>query len=119
MSVPDGEAVWRVKNLGDATEITVQAVKHYASRQAVEIDGLGERNVELLVKHGLIKDVADLYSLKMADVAKLERFGELSAMNLIQAIQAKKRPALDRFIFGLGIRHVWVLKLRRILPSNL
>lgn len=103
---PDGEAVWRVKNLGDATEITVQAVKHYASRQAVEIDGLGERNVELLVKHGLVKDVADLYSLRMADVAKLERFGELSATNLIEAIQAKKRPALDRFIFGLGIRHV-------------
>lgn len=103
---PDGEAVWRVKNLGSVTEVTVQTVRHFASRQALEIDGLGERNVELLVRHGLVGDVADLYQLRVADVAKIERFGELSASNLIQAIQAKKKPALDRFIFGLGIRHV-------------
>ena len=103
---PEGEVVWRVKNLGDATEITVQAVKHFASRQALEIDGLGERNVELLVKNNLIKDIADLYRLKMADVAKLDRFGAVSAANLIQAIQARRQPPLDRFIFGLGIRYV-------------
>ena len=103
---PDGEAVWRVVNLGDATEATVQAIKHFASRPAMEIDGLGERNVELLVKSGLVNDVADLYSLKITDVAKLDRFGELSATNLIQAIKARMEPALDRFIFGLGIRHV-------------
>ena len=103
---PDGEAVWRVVNLGDATEATVQAIKHFASRPAMEIDGLGERNVELLVKSGLVNDVADLYTLKITDVAKLDRFGELSATNLIQAIKARMEPALDRFIFGLGIRHV-------------
>lgn len=103
---PEGEAVWRVKNLGDATEVTVQAVKHFASRQALEIEGLGERNVELLVRNGLIKDVADLYQLRMADVAKLDRFGAVSAGNLIQSIQARRQPPLDRFIFGLGIRYV-------------
>ena len=103
---PDGEAVWRVKNLGDATEVLVQAVKHFASRQALEIDGLGERNVELLVKHGLIGDVADLYTLRITDIAKIERFGELSATNLVQAIKSRMTPPLDRFIYALGIRHV-------------
>ena len=103
---PDGEAVWRVKNLGDATEVLVQAVKHFASRQALEIDGLGERNVELLVKHGLIGDVADLYTLRITDIAKIERFGELSATNLVQAIKSRMSLPLDRFIYALGIRHV-------------
>lgn len=103
---PDGEAVWRVKNLGDATEVLVQAVKHFASRQALEIDGLGERNVELLVKHGLIGDVADLYTLRIADIAKIERFGELSATSLVQAIKSRMTPPLDRFIYALGIRYV-------------
>ncbi|MDO4271502.1 MAG: NAD-dependent DNA ligase LigA [Candidatus Saccharibacteria bacterium] len=103
---PDGEAVWRVKNLGSATEVLVQSIKHFASRQALEIEGLGERNVDLLVKNGLVHDLADLYQLKLNEVAKLDRFGELSATNLLTAIAAKKQPALDRFIFGLGIRHI-------------
>ena len=103
---PNGEAVWRIKNLGDVAEVTVQAIKHFASRQALEIDGLGERNVELLVRNKLVNDVADLYDLKISDVAKLDRFGELSATNLIAAIKSRMNPPLDRFIFGLGIRHV-------------
>lgn len=103
---PEGEVVWRVKNLGDATEVTVQAVRHFASRGALDIEGLGERNVELLVRNGLIKDVADLYQLKVADVAKLDRFGAVSATNLVQAIKSRLNPPLDRFIYGLGIRYV-------------
>lgn len=103
---PEGEVVWRVKNLGDATEVTVQAVRHFASRGALDIEGLGERNVELLVRNGLIKDVADLYQLKAADVAKLDRFGAVSATNLVQAIKSRLNPPLDRFIYGLGIRYV-------------
>lgn len=102
----NGEAVWRVKNLGDATQVLVQSVKHFASRQALDIEGLGERNVELLVKNKLISDVADLYKLKISEVAKLERFAEVASTNLIEAIQAKKRPPLDRFLIGLGIRHL-------------
>ncbi len=103
---PEGEVVWRVKNMADASQILVQSIKHYASRQAIEIEGLGERNVELLIKYNLVHDIADIYTLKIADVARMERFGELSATNLVSAIQAKKNPLLGRFIYGLGIRHV-------------
>lgn len=103
---PEGEAVWRVKNLGDVATITVQAVKHFASRQALDIDGLGERNAELLVSTGLVSDVADIYSLTVEAVSKLDRFAELSATKLVNEIQGKKTPPLDRFIYGLGIRHV-------------
>lgn len=103
---PEGEAVWRVKNLGDVATITVQAVKHFASRQALDIEGLGERNAELLVSTGLVSDVADIYSLTVEAVSKLDRFAELSATKLVNEIQGKKTPPLDRFIYGLGIRHV-------------
>ena len=105
---PEGEAVWRVKNLGDVATITVQAVKHFASRQALDIEGLGERNAELLVSTGLVSDVADIYSLTVEAVSKLDRFAELSATKLVGEIQRKKAPPLDRFIYGLGIRHVGV-----------
>ena len=103
---PEGEAVWRVKNLGDVATITVQAVKHFAGRQALDIEGLGERNAELLVSTGLVSDVADIYSLTVEAVSKLDRFAELSATKLVGEIQRKKAPPLDRFIYGLGIRHV-------------
>ena len=103
---PEGEAVWRVKNPGDATTITVQTVKHFAGRQALDIEGLGERNAELLVSAGLVSDVADIYSLTVEAVSKLDRFAELSATKLVGEIQRKKAPPLDRFIYGLGIRHV-------------
>ena len=103
---PEGEAVWRVKNPGDVTTITVQTVKHFAGRQALDIEGLGERNAELLVSTGLVGDVADIYSLTVEAVSKLDRFAELSATKLVHEIQGKKAPPLDRFIYGLGIRHV-------------
>lgn len=103
---PEGEAVWRVKNPGDAITITVQAIKHFAGRQALDIEGLGERNAELLVSTGLVSDVADIYSLTVEAVSKLDRFAELSATKLVNEIQGKKTPPLDRFIYGLGIRHV-------------
>ena len=103
---PEGEAVWRVKNPGDAITITVQAIKHFAGRQALDIEGLGERNAELLVSAGLVSDVADIYSLTVEAVSKLDRFAELSATKLVSEIQRKKVPPLDRFIYGLGIRHV-------------
>lgn len=103
---PEGEAVWRVKNPGDAITIAVQAIKHFAGRQALDIEGLGERNAELLVSTGLVSDVADIYSLTVEAVSKLDRFAELSATKLVNEIQEKKTPPLDRFIYGLGIRHV-------------
>ena len=103
---PEGEAVWRVKNPGDTITITVQAIKHFAGRQALDIEGLGERNAELLVSTGLVSDVADIYSLTVEAVSKLDHFAELSATKLVGEIQRKKAPPLDRFIYGLGIRHV-------------
>lgn len=102
---PEGEAVYRVKGLTGPL-ILKRSLRHYASKGALDIDTLGEKNVEALVDAGLVKDVADIYRLRKDDVLALERFAELSAQNLIRAIQSAKTPPLERFIFGLGIRHV-------------
>lgn len=102
---PDGEAVYRVKGLTGPL-ILKRAVQHYASKGALDIDTLGEKNVAALVDAKLVKDLADLYCLKYEDVLELERFADLSARNLIDGIGATKKPQLERFIFGLGIRHV-------------
>lgn len=83
-----------------------EAIKHYASRQAMDIEGLGEKLVEQLVEAGLIKSVADIYQLTAAAVANLERMGEKSAINLIDAITASKKTTFARFLFALGIREV-------------
>lgn len=102
---PKGEAVYRVKGLTGPI-ILKRAVQHYASKGALDIDTLGEKNVEALVDTGLVHDLADIYRLKTEDVIELERFAELSTKNLIEAIAAAKKPRLDKFIYGLGIRHV-------------
>ena len=102
---PAGEAVYRVKGLTGPI-ILKRALQHYASKGALDIDTLGEKNVEALVDAGLVKNIADIYRLTIAEVLTLERFAELSAQNLIDAIAAAKNPPLERFIFGLGIRHV-------------
>ena len=106
-SRPEGEAVFRVQNYkGDI--IFKKALEHYASRQALDIEGLGEKNVEALVDAGLVHDLADIYSLKFSDIEPLERFAELSTNNLLEAIADTKTPELSRFIYALGIRHVGV-----------
>lgn len=102
---PDGEAVYRAKGL-TGTLILKRALAHYASKAALDIDGLGEKNVSALVDSGLVKDLADIYRLTKDDVLKLERFASLSADNLIKGINDKREPSLARFVFGLGIRHV-------------
>ena len=81
-------------------------IRHFASRGAMDIDGLGEKLVDQLVVHGLVHDFADLYRLDAATFAELERMAEKSAANLTNAIAASKRPELDRFLYALGIRHV-------------
>jgi len=102
---PEGEAVYRVK--GETSDIMLKrAVGHFASKGAMDIDTLGEKNVVALVDAGLVKDMADIYALTKEQVLELDRFAEVSATNLIQAIQACKTPELPRFIYGLGIRHV-------------
>lgn len=102
---PEGEAVYRVKGLTGPL-ILKRALRHYASKGALDIDTLGEKNVEALVDAGLVKDIADIYKLTKEQVLGLERFAEISAQNLTNAIKATKNPPLERFIFGLGIRHV-------------
>lgn len=102
---PEGEVVYRVK--GESSDfILKRAIQYYASKPALNIEGLGEKNVTSLVDAGMLKSIADLYRLKEPEVAKLERFGELSAKNLITAIAASKNAPLAKFITALGIRHV-------------
>lgn len=102
---PDGEVVYRVK--GESSDfILKRAIEYYASKPALNIEGLGEKNVVALVDSGLVKSIADLYRLKVSEIARLERFGELSAKNLVDAISGSKTPVLAKFITALGIRHV-------------
>jgi DNA ligase (NAD+) len=79
---------------------------HFAARHAMDIDGLGDKIVDQLVDKGLVKDVADLYSLKLDDVQNLERMAEKSAQNLLDGISASKKQPLARLIYALGIRFV-------------
>lgn len=99
------DVVYRVQGLsGDL--ILKRSVEYYASKGALDIDTLGEKNVVALVEAGLVKDIADIYRLTFEDVVKLDRFADISARKLVDAIQAAKQPKLERFILGLGIRHV-------------
>ncbi|MBP7846886.1 MAG: NAD-dependent DNA ligase LigA [Burkholderiales bacterium] len=83
-----------------------QAITHFASKLALNIDGLGEKSVEQLVDAGLINSIPDIYRLNFEQLCQLERFGEKSATNLIQAIELSKNTSLPRLIYALGIRHV-------------
>lgn len=84
----------------------VKRLEHFASREAMDIPGLGEKVAEVLVSQGLVEDVADLYRLQTGALAGLERFGQKSASNLVDAIARSRDRALDRLIYALGIRHV-------------
>ena len=79
---------------------------HFVSRSAMNIDGLGEKVISQLFKEQLIQDVADLYKLTYEQLIGLERMGEKSVNNLLQAIEASKNNSLEKLLFGLGIRHV-------------
>ncbi|MDY6815527.1 MAG: NAD-dependent DNA ligase LigA [Pseudomonadota bacterium] len=83
-----------------------EAIRHYASRKAMDIEGLGEKWIDILVDRGMVKTVADLYQLKAKDLTSLERMGEKSASNLIKAIEGSREPVLWRFLYALGIREV-------------
>jgi DNA ligase (NAD+) len=102
---PEGEAVYRVKNFSGPLNLK-RALEHFASKGALDIDTLGTKNVEALVDAELVHDIADIYLLTVDKVIKLERFAEISAKNLVKGIQNAKNPPLERFIYGLGIRHV-------------
>src|SRR5207253_5078466 len=81
-------------------------IEHFASRSAMDIEGLGEMTVTQLVKAGLVQNVAQIYTLDAAKISQLERTGEKSIRNLLEAIERSKTRPLWRLIFGLGILHV-------------
>ena len=83
-----------------------QQIRHFVSRTAMDIEGLGEKLVDQLVDKGWVQNIADLYKLKQADVASLDKMGELSADNLLKAISESRKPTLAKFIYALGIREV-------------
>ncbi len=101
----DVQAVWRCPNY-NCYALERGRIIHYASKGALDIEGLGEQTVDALLESKLIADPADLYHLTEDDVSAMPRFAAVSAKNLVTAIQASKKPTLDRFIYGLGIRHV-------------
>lgn len=102
---PKGEVVYRVK--GATSELLlIKAVGHFASKGALDIDTLGEKNVAALVKAGLVKDLADIYTITKQQLLELDRFADISAGKLVDAIADKRTPLLERFVYGLGIRHV-------------
>ena len=104
---PAGEAVYRVKGASGRL-LLKKALQHFASKSALDIEGLGEKNVAALVEARLVRDLADIYTLKQQQIEELERFAEISAAKLIRAIANSKHPQLPRFVYGLGIRHVGV-----------
>lgn len=99
------DAAWRCPNEACPSRAW-KRIEHFASKAALDIEGLGEKNVIALLNAGLINDIADIYSLKKEAVLGLERFAEISASKLIAAIQTKKQPPLARFVYGLGVRHI-------------
>lgn len=101
----EGEAVPRCINTSCEAQLK-ERLRHYASKDAMNIDGLGEKIVEQLVDHKLLHSPADLYKLKESQLFELEGFAEKSVRNLIEAIESSKSRTLARLIFGLGIRHV-------------
>lgn len=104
---PKGDAVYRVK--GETGPLILKrSLQHFASRGALDIDTLGEKNVVALVDAGLVDDLADIYALTKEQLLELDRFAEISARKLIDAIAEKKQPPLSRFVYGLGIRHVGI-----------
>jgi DNA ligase (NAD+) len=101
----EGEVAVRCVGLNCPAQV-MERIRHFASRDAMDIEGLGEKNVELLYEKGLIRHFVDLYKLKKEDLLDLPRFAEKSAQNLISAIEESKKTTLARFLYAIGILHV-------------
>lgn len=102
---PEGEAVRRCSNPDCPAKVKAR-ILYFASRKAMDIEGLGDVLVETLVRNGMVKNVADLYSLKLEDISNLERKAEKSATKLMEQIEASKSRGLQRLLYGIDIRHV-------------
>ncbi len=102
----EGQAAWRCSGGLVCAAQRKEAIKHFASRKAMDIDGLGDKLIEQMVDLKLLNSVADLYKLHLEQIVGLERMAEKSASNLLQALENSKKTTLPRFIYALGIREV-------------
>lgn len=100
-----GQVALRCTN-SECDALKYRSITHFASREAMNIEGMGDAVVEQLIDKGILNDVADIYYIKHEDIKKIENFAERSAMNLINAIEKSKSNPLDMLLFGLGIRHI-------------
>lgn len=107
VSRPSGEAAYRCTNKSCLGSRILQ-LRHFTSKAAFNIPGLGPKVIDRFYDAGLIADQADIYQLKVGDIAQLEGFGEQSAENIVESINARREVTLSQFIYGLGIRHVGV-----------
>lgn len=112
----EGEAAARCTGIECPAQL-FRSIVHFASRDAMNIDGLGPAIIEQLLETGRIKSIADLYFLDEEDISKMERMGKKSSQNIISAIQKTRNNSLDRLIFGFGIRYIG-LKAARILAES-
>lgn len=101
----EGEAVLRCMNVSCSGRV-IERIIHYCSRRGVDIEGLGDKLVESLVKNKLVSSIADLYRLELDKLLSLPRMGKILGEKILNRINERKSPPLDKFIFGLGIRHV-------------
>ena len=108
VSREEGEAAVRCNNMACPAQLS-RGIEHFASKDAMDIDGLGPQIVDALIQADLIHSAADLYTLTVAQVAELERMGEKSAQNLIDAIEKSKSAGLERLLYALGIRNIGVV----------
>lgn len=104
---PEGEAAWRCINASCPAQVK-RRISHFASRGAMDIDGLGRAMVEMLVEKGLVRDFADLYHLKLEQLMALERMGKKSSENLLNALERSKAQPYYKVLFALGIRNVGI-----------
>ncbi len=109
------EGVWTIcPNRANCPGQLFQAVKHFVQRGAMDIDGFGEKQAERLLHEGLIRDVADIYTLRAERLQELEGFGETSARNVVQAIEASKRQPFSRVLYALGIPGIGYVNARAL-----
>ena len=113
----DGEAAWRCPNETSCPPQIKGKMEHFVSRKAMNIDGLGSETIDLLYSQGLIKNIADIYTLTQDDIAKQERLGEKSAQNMIAGIEASKQVPWSRVLFAIGIRMVGETTAKKIARS--
>ena len=110
----EGEAAWRCPNEAGCPPQIKGKIEHFVSRKAMNIDGLGEETIDLLYRQGLLKNIADIYDLKLEDIAAQERLGEKSAQNMLAGIEASKQVPWSRVLFALGIRMVGETTAKKI-----